>query len=214
MVYKPNNLTYNLYLDQPIDYSKLADIKILVIKENLPLTTTIIKYITDNQIKFIEFSSIFNYPIDSLPICVEHIFFPSNSKFNYPMDNLPTNLKTLIIGNGYWHSLGQLPVSLRYLGYHKSILEFDKHFNSTNSGNSPIVCIEDILESIPPNMIYFSIASELKERINIPNIIYGGKIIKVSEYCSSSFIDLIMERHNQDYFSASMNSAITQMGMG
>jgi hypothetical protein len=195
---KPKSLTYNLYLESPIDYSKLQNIRILTIKENLPITGALIEYISNNNIKFIEFVAGFNYPITRIPACVEHIFFPSNSKYDHPFDNLPPNLKTLIIGNGYWQSLDCLPVSLQYLGYNKSLQEFDKMYKGS------IIKIEDILPIIPPNMIYLSISNGLIERLDFSSRLYNKKIIKISEYCPTNFTDLIMEQHNQDYFASCM----------
>jgi hypothetical protein len=190
-----NYITYNLYLDSVIDYNKLETLKILNIKENLPLSSKLIEYIKSNNIKFIEFSSNYSNSIDNLPSCVEHIFFQPNSVFNKPLKNLPYKLKTLILGDGYWETLDYLPSSLTYLGYHKSIYEFIRRYDTA-------INIDTIIINLPPKLLYLSIPKELKDRINIPNTVYNNKIFKVSEEFPKKFLDLIMEKHNQDYFAS------------
>lgn len=194
----PNYLYYNLYLDSPVDYSRLKDIKILKIRENLPLTDKVIQYIIENNMKYIEFGEMFNQPIDILPSCVEHIFFHPNSKFNLPLVNLPCNLKTLIIGSGYWETLDHLPNSLLYLGYCKWTPEFNQKYPL---GSTPK--FEDMFPNLPANVIYISIPTQIFNKIDFTSAtrIYKKNIIKCSSELNLQFMNLINERYNMDYFS-------------
>jgi hypothetical protein len=191
-----NYLNYNLYLDAPVDYSRLENIKILKIKENIPLTDKLVTYIIENNIKYIEFGEAFNQPINKLPNCIEHIYFNPFSIFNHPLVNLPSNLKTLIIGSGYWETLDYLPSSLLYLGYYKHLSAFSKKYNSS------IQKFEDIFTNLPPNILYITIPIPIYNKIDFSNvnILYNKKIIKCSTELAIQFINVINERYNMDYF--------------
>jgi hypothetical protein len=194
-IHSANYLYYNQYLDAPIDYSKISKIKILKITQNIPLSPNLLKYIDDNKIKYLEFYSDFNYQINNLPICVEHIFFHPVSKFNHPLINLPANLKTLILGNGYWETMEYLPCSLLFLGYHKIL----RYFNEKNE-HQTIVHIDEIINTNLPNLIYISIPYDICEQININSRLYKKKIIKTSANLYISFINFIEDKLNLDYF--------------
>ncbi len=189
-----NYLHYNLYLDSPVDYTRFENIKILKIKANQPLTDKILKYIDDLQIKYLEFGINFNYPLDKLPSCVEHIFFHPNSKFNQPLVNLPPNLKTLILGNGYWQSMEYLPCSLLFLGYHKSLVCFTKKYGEME------INLDEVVNTNLPNLLYISISNVIFNKINISSSIYTKKILKTSSELYTSFINMIEEKHYLDYF--------------
>jgi hypothetical protein len=189
-------LHYNLYLDAPVNYSRLENVKILKIKENISLTDKLVTYIIENSIKYIEFGEAFNQPINKLPNCVEHIYFHPFSNFNHPFVNLPSNIKTLIIGSGYWETLDYLPSSLLYLGYYKSLNSFNEKYNSR------IQKFEDIFPNLPPNILYITIPIAIYNKIYFsnPNVMYNKKIIKCSSELAIQFINVINERHNMDYF--------------
>jgi hypothetical protein len=189
-------LHYNLYLDAPVNYSRLENVKILKIKENISLTDKLVTYIIENSIKYIEFGEAFNQPINKLPNCVEHIYFHPFSNFNHPFVNLPSNIKTLIIGSGYWETLDYLPSSLLYLGYYKSLTSFNEKYNSR------IQKFEDIFPNLPPNILYITIPIAIYNKIYFsnPNAMYNKKIIKCSSELAIQFINVINERHNMDYF--------------
>ena len=199
---------YNLYLDAPVNYSRLDEIKIMKIRENLPLTDKFLKYIETNEIKYLEFGADFNYPIDNLPPCVEHMFFHPASKFNHPLVNLPAGLKTLIIGAGYWETLEYLPCSLLFLGYHKSKQDFIAKF-----GSAGLIPLDEIINTSLPNLLYISFPCDVVNYIDMSSsgLTNGGqqtnkkqiktkKILKSSSLPESSFIKLIEERNNLDYF--------------
>lgn len=189
-------LHYNLYLDAPVDIARLQNIRILKIRENLPLTDKLNAYIQENGIKYIEFGESFNQPIDALPSCIEHIFFNPNSKFNHPLANLPSNLKTLILGSSYFATLEYLPHGLLYLGYHKWSPDF------TNKYGNGIIKFEDIFSNLPSSLIYLSLPNIIQKNINFNNAtsVYCNKIIKTSSELDMQFTEFINERHNQDYF--------------
>ena len=187
-------LNYNLYLDAPVDYSRINQIKILKIRENLPLSDKLLKYIEESKIKYLEFSIDFNYPINNLPLCVEHIFFHPASKFNQPLVNLPANLKTLILGGGYWETMEYLPCSLLFLGYHKS----KQHFiNKYGESNMPL---DDIMNTNLPNLLYISIPYDVSTNIDYSSSIYTKKILKTSSAIYIYFINLIEDKYYLDYF--------------
>lgn len=187
-------LNYNLYLDAPVDYSRINQIKILKIRENLPLSDKLLKYIEESKIKYLEFSIDFNYPINNLPLCVEHIFFHPASKFNQPLVNLPANLKTLILGGGYWETMEYLPCSLLFLGYHKS----KQHFiNKYGESNMPL---DDIMNTNLPNLVYISIPYDVSTNIDYSSSIYTKKILKTSSAIYIYFINLIEDKYYLDYF--------------
>lgn len=191
---KSHYLNYNLYLDAPIDYSGYENIKILAIKENLPITDKLLKYITENEIKYLEFGIDFTYPIDKLPTCVEHIFFHPASKFNQPLVNLPTNLKTLILGSGYWETMEYLPCSLLFLGYHKYKKNFIDKYGETKHN------LDDIMNTNLPNLLYISISNEINHKINFSTSTYKKKILKTSSDICTNFIILIEDMYCRDYF--------------
>jgi len=188
-----NMLYYNLYLDSPVYYYKLDHIKILAIKENLPLSSKLIKHIEDLQIKFIEFGIDFDQSIDNLPICVEHIFFHPDSKFNKPLVNLPINLKTLILGNGYWKTMEYLPCSLLFLGYHKFLTSFREKYNNG-------LTLDDVMNTSLPNLLYISIPNHLCVALEFTSNIYKNKIMKVSSEPFWTFLNFIKEKYFLDYF--------------
>jgi len=192
--YKNNYLHYNLYLDAPVDYSRLDQIKILKIINNLPLSEKVLRYIEESKNKYLEFGVDFNYPIDNLPVCVEHIFFHPASKFNHPLVNLPANLKTLILGNGYWNTMEYLPCSLLFLGYHKTRTQFIAKYGETG------ILLDDIMNTNLPNLLYISIPYDLCCNINFSSSTYTKKIIKTSSELDTNFINLIEDKNNLDYF--------------
>jgi hypothetical protein len=192
--YKSNYLHYNLYLDAPVDHSRLEKIKILKIIENLPLSEKILRYIEESQIKYLEFGSDFNYSIDKLPTCVEHIFFHPASKFNQPLLNLPANLKTLILGSEYWNTMEYLPCSLRFLGYHKYRQQFIKKYGDVEMN------LDEVINTNLPKLLYISIPVEVANKINCSSSIYTKKILLTSSQPDTSFISLIESKHNIDYF--------------
>jgi hypothetical protein len=187
-------LHYNLYLDAPVDYSRLDQIKILKIRENLPLSEKVLQYIEESQIKYLEFGADFNYSIDKLPTCVEHIFFHPSSKFNQPLVNLPANLKTLIIGNGYWETLEYLPCSLLFLGYHKDKSEFINKYGDVKKN------LDEVVNTNLPKLLYISIPCGIASKINCSSSIYTKKILQTSSEPDTSFICLIEGKHKLDYF--------------
>ena len=187
-------LNYNLYLDALIDYSRIDQIKILKIKENQPLTDKLLKYIEETQIHYIEFGSDFNYSIDNLPSCVEHIFFKPSSKFNKPLINLPAKLKTLILGSGYWETMEYLPCSLLFLGYHKFKLPFLKKYGEVEMN------IDEVMNTNLPNLVYISIPYDVVHKLNVSSRIYTKKILKTSSDVYENFIDLIKDHFYIDYF--------------
>ena len=172
-----NYVYYNLYLDAPVDYSRIDRIKILKIRENLPLSDKLLKYIEESQIKYLEFGIDFNYPINKLPICVEHIFFHPASKFNQPLVNLPANLKTLILGSEYWETMEYLPCSILFLGYHKSKQHFIKQY-----GGESEMPIDDIMNTNLPNLLYISIPNDVASKIVFSSSIYTKKILNCQIY--------------------------------
>lgn len=185
---------YNLYLDAPVDYSRIDQIKILTIIENYSLSDKLLKYIEEFQIKYLEFGSKFNYSIDNLPSCVEHIFFHPASKFNQPLVNLPANLKTLILGSEYWETMEYLPCSILFLGYHKS----SEHF--INKYGKSIMTLDEIMNTNLPNLVYISIPYDIVNKINCSSSIYTKKILHTSSNLYLHFINLIEDRYNLDYF--------------
>jgi hypothetical protein len=187
-------LNYNLYLDSPVDYSRYEKIKILKILENLPLSHKLLKYIEEFQIKYLEFGIDFNYPIDKLPACVEHIFFHPASKFNQPLVNLPTNLKTLILGSEYWETMEYLPCSLLFLGYHKSKLQFTKKYENTDMN------LDEVINTNLPKLLYISIPCDVAIKINFSSSMYTKKILRTSSDLYTRFIELIQEKKYLDYF--------------
>lgn len=191
---------YNLFLDSEIDYSKLDKLNILIVKENLPLTQRLLDYISSNNIKFIEFMPAFNQFINLLPSCIEHIYFPPHSKFNQPLTNLPPNLKSLIIGGAYTHKLEFLPLSLMYLGYHKTHAELQKELNRTITEHS--ILLQDLIYELPFNIKILSISVSLKNCINWEQSQFNKhiKIIKNGNRFPETFIDLIRDAYNIDYF--------------
>lgn len=188
-------LHYNIYLDAPVDYSRAEQIRILKIRENLPLTEKLLKYITETNIKYLEFGIDFNYPIDNLPACIEHIFFHPLSKFNQPLVNLPSGLKALILGSGYWQTMEYLPCSLLFLGYHKTREIFTKKYSDAAS-----LSIDDIMNTNLPNLLYISIPCDIANKIDLSSSVYKKKILKTSSELDTSFIALIGDRYNLDYF--------------
>jgi hypothetical protein len=194
-------LTYNLFLDSEIDYNKLDNLKILNIKENLPLTDALLEYIIKNNVKFIEFMPLFNQSINILPECVEHIYFPSISKFNQPLDNLPSNLKSLIIGSDFSYNLNNLPHSLLYLGYHRPFVHIKEQYPNERSW-----IIQEIIGDLPARLKYISLGVGFYNAINWHASIYNKniKFIKNGESFPSRFINLIEDRYNLDYFIAVM----------
>lgn len=193
----PRYLTYNLFLDSEIDYKKLDNIKILRIKDNLPLTDALLDYIIRNNVKFVEFMQLFNHSISTLPACVEHIYFPPLSKFNQPLDNLPPELKTLIIGSEYTYRLDNLPHSLLYLGYHRPILNISNQYPNTTNW-----LLQDVIGELPSRLKYLSLSVGLYNVLNWSVSIYDKnmKIMKNGETFPSTFINLIEDRYNLDYF--------------
>lgn len=187
-------LNYNLYLDAPVDYSRINQIKILKIRENLPLSDKLLKYIEKFQIKYLEFGIDFNYPINNLPLCVEHIFFHPASKFNQPLVNLPANLKTLILGGGYWETMEYLPCSLLFIGYHKSKQYF---INKYGESNMPL---DEIMNTNLPNLVYISIPCDVSNNIDYSSSIYTKKILQTSSNIYLYFINIIEDKYNLDYF--------------
>jgi len=192
--YMNHYLYYNLYLDAPVDYSRIDQIKILKIKEHIPLSDKLLKYIEENHIKFLEFGIDFNYSIDKLPSCVEHIFFHPASKFNQPLVNLPAKLKTLILGCEYFETMEYLPCSLLFIGYHKSKQYFIKKYGESEMN------IDEIINTNLPNLVYISIPYDIVRKINISSRIYNKKILKTSSELSLTFIELIKDNNNIDYF--------------
>lgn len=193
--YKNNYLHYNLYLDAPVDYSRLDQIRILKIMENLPLSEKVLQYIEESQIKYLEFGADFNFPINNLPVCVEHIFFRPASKFNQPLVNLPPNLKTLIIGNGYWETLEYLPCSMLFLGYHKNTSEFINKYGDAKMN------LDEVINTNLPKLLYISIPSNIANKIIYSSSIYTKKILRASPDLDNEFIHLINDRYNNlDYF--------------
>ena len=187
-------MNYNLYLDAPVDYSRIDQIKILKIKENLPLSDKLLKYIEESQIHYIEFGIDFNYSIDKLPSCIEHIFFHPASKFNQPLVNLPANLKTLILGSEYWETMEYLPCALLFLGYHKSKQHFIKKYGELE------MPLDEIINTNLPNLVYISIPNDIARKIVVSSSIYTKKILKTSSDLYLSFIDLIKDKYYLDYF--------------
>jgi hypothetical protein len=189
-----NYLNYNLYLDAPVDYSRIEQIKILKIIENLPLSAKLLKYIEELQIKYLEFSMYFNHPINNLPACVEHIFFYPGSKFNQPLVNLPANLKTLILGDGYNETMEYLPCSLLFLGYHKSKKYFIKKYGESEMN------LDEVMNTNLPQLLYISIPCDGFDKINLSSSIYKKKILRTSSNLFTNFIDLIKDNYYLDYF--------------
>jgi hypothetical protein len=189
-----NYVYYNLYLDAPVDYSRIDQIKILKIRDNLPLSDKLLKYIEESQIHYLEFGSDFNYPIDTLPSCVEHIFFHQASKFNQPLVNLPANLKTLILGSEYWETMEYLPCSILFLGYHKAKHHFIKKYGELG------INLDEIINTNLPNLLYISIPNDVASKIIFSSSIYAKKILKTSSNSYLNFISLIKETYNLDYF--------------
>jgi len=187
-------LNYNLYLDSSVDYSRIDQIKILKIIENLPLSDKLLKYIEEYKIKYLEFGVDFNHPIDNLPACVEHIFFHPASKFNQPLVNLPTNLKTLILGSEYWETMEYLPCSLLYLGYHKFKLQFIKKYGDVEMN------LDEVINTNLPKLLYISIPCDVAIKINFSSSMYTKKILKTSSDLYTRFIELIQEKKYLDYF--------------
>jgi hypothetical protein len=183
-----------MYLDAPVDYSRIEQIRILKIRENIPLTDKLIEYITEQNIKYLEFGIDFNHPIDNLPVCVEHIFFHPLSKFNQTLTNLPTRLKTLILGNGYWETMEYLPCSLRFLGYHKTRQSF------TSKYGDAIVDIDEVMNTSLPNLLYISIPCDIANKLDLSSSIYKKKILRTSSELDITFIALIRDHYNLDYF--------------
>ena len=192
--YKNHYLHYNLYLDTPVDYTRFENIKILKIIDNQPLSDKVLKYIEETGIKYLEFGVDFNYSLDKLPSCVEHIFFHPNSKFNQPLVNLPPNLKTLILGNGYWQSMEYLPCSLLLLGYHKFLSNFKKKYGESD------MHLDEVVNTNLPNLLYISIPYDVCSKIKFSSSIYTKKILKTSSELYTSFINMIEEKHYLDYF--------------
>ena len=194
-------LNYNLYLDGPVDYSRIEKIKILKIRENLPLTDKLVKYIETAEIKYLEFCSEFNYPINNLPACVEHIFFHPASRFNRPLVNLPSNLKTLILGGGYWETMEYLPCSLIFLGYHKLKKYFcEKYLNGENDNTGTVLNLDDVINTNLPNLLYISLPCDIFRNIDFSTSRYKKKIQKAASGLFNNFIELIEDRYNLDYF--------------
>jgi hypothetical protein len=192
--YKNNYLHYNLYLDAPVDYSRLEQIKILKIRENLPLSDKLMKYIEEYKIKYLEFCIDFNYPIDKLPTCVEHIFFHPASKFNQPLVNLPINLKTLILGSEYFETMEYLPCSLLFLGYHKYIENFKNKYGEST------MHLDEVINTNLPYLLYISIPFNIARNIDFSSSIYKKKILKTSSDLYLNFINIIEDRYYLDYF--------------
>ena len=191
---KNHYINYNLYLDAPVDYSRIDQIKILKIIENIPLSDKLLKYIEEYKIKYLEFGVDFNHPIYSLPACVEHIFFHPASKFNHPLVNLPANLKTLILGSGYWQTMDFLPSSLLFLGYHKTKTEFIKTYGNVNKN------LNEVMNTELPKLLYISIPVDIYKNISIINNTYTKKILRTSSDLYTNFIELIEDKHFLDYF--------------
>ena len=57
--------------------------------------------------------SIFNKPLDNLPISIKKLFL--GYSFNHLLDNLPTDLRVLRLGFSYSKSLDYLPLSIEIL---------------------------------------------------------------------------------------------------
>lgn len=57
--------------------------------------------------------SIFNKPLDNLPISIKKLFL--GYSFNYLLDNLPTDLRILRLGFSYSKSLDYLPMSIEVI---------------------------------------------------------------------------------------------------
>lgn len=72
----------------------------------------------------IYYSSLFDKPIDNLPIGLTHLKFGFN--FNQSVDNLPETLIYLSFGVSFNQSVNKLPKNLKYL-------KFSEKFNSFNS---------------------------------------------------------------------------------
>ena len=191
---------YSLYLDAPLDNTRLEKIKILKIRENLPLTDKLLKYIETAQIRYLEFGIEFNYPINNLPACVEHIFFHPASRFNRPLVNLPSNLKTLILGGGYWETMEYLPCSLLFLGYHKSKKYFSEKYLYSEYDNNMMLNLDDIINTNLPNLLYISLPCDIIKNIDFSTSRYKKKIQKASSSLFNNFIELIEDRYNLDYF--------------
>lgn len=189
-----NYLYYNLYLDALVDYSILENIKILKIIENQPLSEKLLRYIEESRIKYLEFGVDFNFPIDNLPACVEHIFFHPQSKFNKPLVNLPGNVKTLIIGDGYWQTMEYLPCSLLFLGYHKSRMRFIDKYGEL------ITPLDTLINTNLPNLIYITIPHDITKYINLTSSIYIKKKIRISSQLDTDFINFIKNDYTIDYF--------------
>ena len=191
---RKNYLYYNLYLDALVDYSRVDTIKILKIIENKPLTEKLLRYIEESHIKYLEFGFDFNFPIDNLPTCVEHIFFHPNSKFNHPLVNLPSNLKTLIIGDGYWQTMDYLPSSLLFLGYHKSKMQFINKYRET------VIPLDTLINTSLPNLIYITVPCDITKYIDLTSSLYTKKKMKISSQLNTEFIDFINNDYTIDYF--------------
>lgn len=191
--YKKHYLYFNIYLNSPVDYSRFENIKILKIIDNQPLSDKVLKYIEETGIKYLEFGADFDFPLDKLPYCVEHIFFNPNSKFNQPLINLPPNLKTLILGSGYWQSMEYLPSSLLFLGYHKFLSNFKNKYGESD------MHLDEVVNTNLPNLLYISIPY-VSTKIKFLSSIYTKKIIKTSSELYTSFINLIEDKYFIDYF--------------
>lgn len=129
----------------------------------------------DNPVKKIYFPYLFNKNIDLLPQTLRVLIFPTNSIFNKPINDLPISLEILSVGNSFNQSINNLPNKLLHImlgskfnhpvnklpPYLKTLI-----FNKLTTFEHELNCLPDSLEFISLPLNYdsnnFSLPNDCK----------------------------------------------------